>query len=85
MNTHDLAFRVQRDGGVMHYAPRRVARFDWKPWDAVNKIPVQLAYELNDEPLFNKVYDGDSEPNLVIDYNNWTKANPFWERTFKFE
>jgi hypothetical protein len=85
MNTHDLAFRVQRDGGILHYAPRRVARFDWKPWDPVNKIPVQLAYELNDEPLFNKIYDGDIEPDLVIDYNNWTKANPFWERTFKFE
>jgi len=85
MNTHDLAFRVQRDGGTMHYSPRRVARFDWRPWHPVNKVPVQLAYELNDEPLFNKVYDGDSEPELCIDYNNWAKASPYWERTHKFE
>jgi len=85
LNTHDLAFRAQRDGGVMHLSPRRFARFNWETWDPEKKTPVQLAYELNDEPLFNEIYDGDTEPSVIIDQGNWAKSSPTWDRRFKFQ
>lgn len=83
MNTHDLAFRIQRDGGVLYPSPRKIASMDWVPWDFNNKGAMQLAYELNDEPLFKKIYGGNVEPEINIDYNNWRKSPILWARRFK--
>ena len=85
MNAHDLAFRVQRNGGVIHYSPGRVLKLNWQPWHPVQKTPIQEAFLENDSPLFNKMFDtGEVPENPVhIDYDNWKNADYFWKRRFK--
>jgi hypothetical protein len=84
MNTHDLAFRVQQNGGILYPSPRKILSANWEPWDNNNKSPVQLAYELNDKPLFESVYSADYPIKVGIDFDNWKKwAEPFWKRRYK--
>lgn len=88
MNTHDFAFRVQRQGGIIHMSPRRVIKLDWAPWPPPGqpKIPMQAAFEENDNPLFTKIYgEGTLEPPLVLDYDNWRKSPALWERRWKIK
>lgn len=82
MNTHDLAFRVQRNGGTIHLSPRRVIRTNWVPWDNNNKVPTQLAFEENDLPLFQKVYSSAEYGPIIINYDNWRDSDPIWKRKF---
>jgi hypothetical protein len=85
MNTHDLAFRVQRCGGKMIPSPSRVLAVDWAPWPPPGqpKIPLQAAFEENDNPLFQQIYGGNLEPNIRINYDNWREAPAIWGRRFK--
>lgn len=85
MNTHDLAFRIQRDGGIIYPSPTRVTRNDWMPWsnDPSRKTPVQKAYEQNDSPLFEKIFRGNQEPDIKIDYDNWKNSPAFWVRKYE--
>lgn len=80
MNTHDLAFRIQNDGGTIYLSPRKVMALNWVPWDNNNKGPMQLAYEENDAPLFKQIYDSDLERTIKIDYNNWQNSESVWKR-----
>jgi hypothetical protein len=82
MNAHDFAFRLQRDGGVIYSSPERVMRLNWIPWGQTNKSPIQIAYEENDEPLFRQIFSSDEERPIVIDYDNWRLAEPFWKRKY---
>ncbi len=83
LNCHDLGFRIQKEGGIIHPSPERVFASNWHPWDNNNKSPIQLAYELNDAPLFKRTYDSDEEIPSYIDYNNWRNADLFWKRRWK--
>ena len=68
MNTHDLAFRAQRDGSKFHFSPNLVLTCDWNPNEG-DHIPVQAAYHANDAPLFQQVYREDqiaTESLLII-------------------
>jgi hypothetical protein len=80
MNCHDLAFRVQRDGGFIHLSPTYVSRHDWNPNEGDHK-PVQEAYEQNDLFLFNQTYGHDAR-SIKIDYFNWTNIDRVWKRRF---
>jgi hypothetical protein len=81
MNTHDLAFRAQRDGSKFHFSPNLVLTCDWNPGEG-DHIPVQHAYHMNDAPLFREVYMKDQSERIHIDYYNWMKSDPVWKRRF---
>ena len=81
MNTHDLAFRAQRDGSKFHFSPNLVLTCDWNPGEG-DHVPVQQAYHANDAPLFRQVYMEDQSDRIKIDYYNWMKSDPVWKRRF---
>ena len=81
MNTHDLAFRAQRDGSKFHFSPNLVLTCDWNPGEG-DHVPVQMAYHANDAPLFREVYMQDQSERIKIDYQNWIKSDPVWKRRF---
>jgi len=81
MCTHDLAFRVQNDGGEISISPQTVARFYWS-WITADAKPVQRAYFETDNPLFQEMYSQDQSKRVRIDYNNWMDAPSRWEKRF---
>jgi hypothetical protein len=83
MNTHDLGFAIQANGGTIINSPRRVFAADWKPWDTLNKNPIQLAFEENDKPRFENLYsDEDYAFRRKISLDNWKQADNIWKRRF---
>lgn len=87
MNCHELAFAVQQLGGKMHLSPVKVFSTNWHPWTNVQsqKSPIQLAYEENDKPLFDRTFKQDSTLGLKIDFDNWRNADAVWKRRFREE
>jgi hypothetical protein len=81
MNSHDLAFRVQKAGGKIHPSPTKVSALDWYP-HGPETIMFQT-YIQNDEPLFRALYSIDDPTRLRIDYNNWINAPSAWPRRYK--
>ncbi len=81
MNCHDLAFRVQRDGGKIVQSPGLVANHDWNPNEG-DHIPVQEAYDKNDLALFQKLYAPNAHREIKINYFNWMDSSPIWKRRF---
>jgi hypothetical protein len=81
MNTHDLAFRVQRDGGVIYESDGIVCNHDWNPGEG-DHIPVNQAFDKNDLPLFRTMYSTNSERPVKIDYENWKDSPKIWQRRF---
>lgn len=77
MNTHDLAFRAQKDGATVYISPFTIMDCDWYQDDWG---PVWDAYQNNDLPLFNQLY-AQFDPNRIkIDFDNWKQAEPIWSR-----
>lgn len=84
MCNHDLAFRVQNDGGQLHLSPTEVLTCSWVPWDGGDGswIPVKRAYFEVDLPLFNSMYSVDQSTRIKIDFNNWKDSPAKWEKRF---
>ena len=84
MNTHDLGFAIQANGGRIIHSPCRVYRADWAPWDNNNKLPIQCAWEENDKPRFMDLYsDKDYAFHRKISIDNWKNCPTHWPRRFK--
>lgn len=81
MCTHDLAFRIQNNGGKIILSPSLVARFYWS-WITNDSGPVQQAFFQNDLPLFQKMWSQDQSNRIQIDYNNWKNSPEKWSRRF---
>jgi len=81
MNCHDLAFRVQRDGGKIHLSPDLVCNHDWNPNEG-DHIPVQEAYDQNDLELFYQLHSTDQSQRIKINYDNWESTPKVWKRRF---
>lgn len=81
MCCHDLAFRLQNDGGIIHFSPSTVARFYWS-WIGPDAGPVQAAYHQNDGPLFNQEWSQDQSKRIKIDFDNWRQSPKRWIRRF---
>lgn len=79
--THDLAFRIQNNGGKIVLSPSLVARFYWS-WITSDAGPVQQAYFQNDAPLFKEMYSQDKSNRIQIDYDNWKNTPEKWKRRF---
>lgn len=81
MCTHDLAFRLQNDGGTIHLSPETVARFYWS-WVTADAGPVQAAYHKNDAPLFKREWSQNQSRRIKIDFDNWKQSPEKWVRRF---
>lgn len=81
MNTHDLAFRLQNAGGLIHLSPSLVAKFYWS-WITADAEPVQKAYFQNDKALYTQEYSHNQDNRIKIDYNNWMDQPSKWEFRF---
>lgn len=81
MNVHDLAFRAQRDGTVVHMSPTQVMNCDFETGRTVENSAVIAAFWENDRPLFWQLYGGgiDDRP-IKIDIENWRASPPVWAR-----
>lgn len=78
LNTHDLAYRVQKNGGVIHLSPTKILGVSWIPGQAV----ITEAHFENDVPLFNELYSGIKFPRKIIKKSNWKDSPSVWERRF---
>jgi hypothetical protein len=84
MNTHDLSFRVQRDGGTIHESDVYVCDHDFQQSDHKD---MNNAFIEHDYPLWKEMYK--LAPNLTylkrsikIDYFNWNESPTVWKRRF---
>lgn len=82
---HDLSYRIQRDGGVLHFSPLEVMNCDWTGWDNTSgtrdHAPVHESHSANDQPLFTKIYKPDGGINRTkIDFDNWKSCPDVWVR-----
>jgi hypothetical protein len=78
LNTHDLSYRVQKMGGVIHLSPVKILGVSWIPGQAV----ITEAHFENDIPLFNELYSSSEFPRIKIDYKNWKQSPSIWKRRF---
>jgi hypothetical protein len=81
MNTHDLAFRAQNNGGEIILSPKTVARFFWS-WHNEESKPIQEAWFKNDKDRFASEWSKNQSQRIHIDYMNWTNAESKWSRRF---
>ena len=80
MNTHDFAFRLQKDGGTFHFSPSVIMHCDSNQFGDDHKV-LDEAYFLNDLPRFQEIYGGPfSMERVKIDYDNWKNAEAVWRR-----
>lgn len=82
MNTHDLAFRVQKNGGTFSFSPSVVMHCDSRNFNSDEHVPLDSAYQLNDLPKFMALYDtvDAAKDRIVIDYNTWEDSPSPWRR-----
>jgi hypothetical protein len=85
LNTHDLAFAVQANGGKIVDSPSKVFAVNWNPNPyRPEYVPVFTAYHTNDAPLFRSLYNNANyvnERNISLD--NWKQQPTVWKRRFK--
>lgn len=81
MNLHDLSFRIQRDGGVIHVSDDIVCNHDWNPVEG-DHLSVHEAFEKNDLPLFTQLYTSADAQRINIEYENWKNSPEVWQRRF---
>jgi len=81
MCCHDLAFRVQNDGGYFYLSPTEVMSCTWDV-NTVEYQPIRRAYEENDAPLFKEMYSQDQSERLIIPFDNWKDSPEVWEKRF---
>lgn len=83
MNTHSLAFRLQKNGGKMYFSPQRVFAANWHPWVGHEGEIMRIAYETNDLPKYKSMWDSEIEPVLNWEFDNWKNADIYWKLRFK--
>jgi hypothetical protein len=78
MNIHDFVYRLQKDGGELHYSDGVAMHCDSNNWGPEHRI-LDDAYNLNDLPLFKSLYVDDSRE-VKIDFDNWKESPEVWRR-----
>lgn len=76
LTIHDFAFRLQRDGGNLHYSPGIV--FHCLQNEGKSHEPIEIA-DRKDLVLFSEIYK-DSNRNVCIDFDNWKDSPEVWDR-----
>jgi hypothetical protein len=78
MNSHDLAYRNQQDGGVYYKSPDLVMGCDQIPGYEGDHAVIEEAYWTNDRGLFAEVWSKPRENK--IDIMNWKMSESIWSR-----
>lgn len=80
---HDFMFRLQRDGGEIHFSPTHVCIASHLPFLSGDHGPVHHAYN-DDIPYFNAIYSVPSayQNRIKLDFDSWKKSAPIWKRRF---
>lgn len=81
-STHDLAFRIQNNGGNINLSPCHAIAFDCPPEnERLDYKAVRDAYILNDFPIFKRENMNKFDHGRVyIDFDNWKSAPDRWRR-----
>jgi hypothetical protein len=84
MCNHDLAFRLQNDGGKLILSPVEVLQCSWVPWNGGDGswIPIKRAFFEVDLPLLTSIYSTNQSNRIKIDFDNWKSAPCKWEKRF---
>lgn len=78
--THDLCYRLQRDGGVFHISPLEVMNADNYGETGVDHAPIFHAHG-PDHRKFTDMYNNPSVRNRVkINFDNYKSVSDWWER-----
>lgn len=78
--THDLCYRLQRDGGKFHLSPLEVMDADNYGATGVDHAPIFYAHSV-DHTSFTNLYHNPSVANRVkIDFNTWQNSPEVWAR-----
>lgn len=81
--THDICYRIQRDGGVFHESPIEVTTNDWFPGRKGDHGPIIDAQDHHDWPLFVGIMAKKNvRKRIMIDFDNWKQAEERWVRRF---
>ena len=78
MNAHQFAYRLQDDGGELHYSPDVVMYCDSDNWGADHRV-LDESYQLKDLPNFIELYKDDSRRG-PIELDNWKRSEEVWRR-----
>lgn len=81
---HDLMFRLQYDGGVVHFSPIHSCIATWTPGTEGDHGPIHFAETTHDGPLFHAMYQ---DPDIIskrvrLIYDNWKQTPDVWVRRF---
>ncbi len=79
LNAHDLAFRVQKNGGTIHLTRDFVLHCDFE--NNADRQHLINAYYTNDAPLLRQLYASPTaldDMSLTIDFNNWRNSPTHW-------
>lgn len=81
---HDFMFRLQYDGGEIHFSPTHACIATWTPNDQGDHGPIHYAETTHDAPLFNAMYQNPEiiSTRVKLDYDNWKQTPDVWVRRF---
>ena len=81
---HDLAFRVQANGGRIYHSPTDVINCTHYPELTVDHAPVHYAQINHDFPIFRTLYQNPraAYERINLDIDNWKDAPVIWKRRF---
>ena len=78
MNTHDFAYRLQKDGGKLFFSNGTVIHCDSDSTKSDHRV-LDHCYLDNDLPLFMQIYR-DNSRGIYIDFDNWKNEPEAWRR-----
>jgi len=82
-NAHDLAFRIQNDGGKIVCSPSKILSVKWNPDSNRQEYkPILYSYIHNDLPLIKNLYSNPNAASRKIYIDNWKNISSVWNRRF---
>lgn len=79
LNSHDFAYRNQRDGGKYYQSPTIVMDCGQMPGFTGDHQSIEEAYLYNDRDLFRELYNNGGNP-IKINLDNWKDSPSVWRR-----
>jgi hypothetical protein len=83
MNGHDLAIRLQKNGGKMYLSPSFVMHATFENHLDFHR-PLDRAHQQNDAPLFAQIYSQECPDRIYIPSTTWMDAETVWTKRGRF-
>lgn len=81
---HDLAFRIQRDGGRFYDSPNTLTTADHMPAESGDHKPIHDSQNLHDKPLFDELYSKENY-RIKIPLEDYKRFEGVWKTRFKHQ